>query len=167
MESIIVLCNHLQRTLNHHQGARPSKATLNSVFAAYQAERAPRMNEIMDFSSLITRLQAWDTPLLRFVATWIVPYQADRKIADQMGQIIRRAPKLEYVDMGMTSRRGRLAWADEEEEKRVIGEKGKKNAGRKAGPDRGWWAWSNLVQLIGAMAALTTLVWLTVVRLDS
>ncbi|KAL8826054.1 MAG: hypothetical protein Q9170_007552, partial [Blastenia crenularia] len=79
MESVVVLCNHLHRTLSAHHHfqnpnnpnntIRPSKPTLEAMCAAYQAERAPRMRQIMAFSSLLTKLQAWDSLLLRFLAT--------------------------------------------------------------------------------------------------
>lgn len=58
MESIVVLCNHLQQMMVDQSGAKPSLATLNKAFAAYQTERQARMMHIMDYSSLITNVQA-------------------------------------------------------------------------------------------------------------
>ena len=93
-------------------GAKPSLATLDKVFAAYQTERHARVKHIMDYSSLITNVQAWRTPLYKFVANWVLPLQPDRAVADQLGEIIRNAPKLDYVDAeGFAS--GRLLWKDE------------------------------------------------------
>lgn len=112
MESVVVLCNHLRQMMATQCGAKPSQATLNKVFAAYQAERQPRMKHIMDYSSLITNVQAWRTPLYKLLATWVLPLQPDRAVADQLGEIIRYAPKLDFVDVaGFPS--GRLAWMDE------------------------------------------------------
>lgn len=112
MESVVVLCNHLQQMIADQSGAKPSLATLNKTFAAYQTERKARVKHIMDYSSLITNVQAWRTPMHKFLANWVLPLQPDRAVADQLGEIIRDAPKLDYVDVaGFAS--GRLAWKDE------------------------------------------------------
>ncbi len=155
MESIIVLTNHLQRCLTHHGGARTSRHTLAALFAAYQRERVPRMAEILKFSALLTRLQAWDGPLMRVLATWVLPYQRDRGVADQLGEIIRRAPRLEFVGVEKDFERGRMEWADEE------GEKGKVQRVRGEGK---LLLRSQLLQLLGAMGALIGIVWLMAVH---
>lgn len=94
-------------------GTSPSRATLRETFAAYQQERKPRMQHIMKYSGLITDVQAWRTPLHRFLAEWVLPLQADRKIADQLGEVIRAAPKLDYVDLDEYPA-GLLSWKDDE-----------------------------------------------------
>lgn len=100
IESVVVLCNHLQRLLQEGGAAKakPSAAALDAAFAAYQGERLKRMQDILAVSSLITKVQAWDTPWHRFMATWLLPLQADRTTADQMSEIIRKGPKLDYVE---------------------------------------------------------------------
>ncbi len=113
MESAVVFCNHLQRMMVDQCGAKPSPATLTKAFAAYQNERKPRVKHIMEYSSLITNVQAWRTPIYRFVATWVLPLQSDRAVADQLGEIIRRAPKLDFVDIGDFVP-GRLSWKHED-----------------------------------------------------
>jgi hypothetical protein len=152
MESIVVLCNHLQRTLATHCGARPSRATLRAVFTAYQKERQPRMKEILEFSSLLTRLQAWDSIPLRFLATWIVPYQPDRRIADQLGDLIKRAPKLEYVKVGDDFKTGTVPWGDTKE---AVPPRG----GTEKAPKKVGFSGSHLMQLFGAIAALSSFAW--------
>jgi len=112
MESVVVLCNHLRQMMVRQCHARPSLATLNKTFAAYQKDRQPRMQHIMEYSGLITHVQAWSNPLYKFVATWVLPLQPDRAVADQLGEIIRDAPKLDFVDVeGFAS--GRLPWKDD------------------------------------------------------
>ena len=112
MESVVVFCNHLRQMMGHQCGAKPSLATLNKTFAAYQRERQPRVKHIMEYSSLITSVQAWRTPFYKFIGTWVLPLQPDRAVADQLGEIIRGAPKLDFVDVqGFSS--GRLPWKDE------------------------------------------------------
>ncbi|KAL8911259.1 MAG: hypothetical protein Q9171_003557 [Xanthocarpia ochracea] len=112
MESVVVLCNHLRQMMGHQCGAKPSLATLNKTFAAYQRERQPRVKHIMEYSSLITSVQAWRTPFYKFIGTWVLPLQPDRAVADQLGEIIRGAPKLDFVDV-QGFRSGRLPWKDE------------------------------------------------------
>ncbi|EAQ92008.1 hypothetical protein CHGG_00243 [Chaetomium globosum CBS 148.51] len=114
IESVAVLCNHLQRLLQEGGAAKPTAAVLDAVFAAYQAERLKRMQDILAVSSLITKVQAWDTRWHRFMATWLLPLQADRTTADQMSEIIRKGPKLEYVALE-GFRKGRIPFDDERE----------------------------------------------------
>lgn len=120
MESVVSLCNHLNRLVNaESRGQRPSEEALARVLHAYQEERRPRMQEICEVSGLITRVQAWTTPLHWLLGNWILPLQSDKAIADQLGEVVRTAPKLDYVsDAGFTS--GKMAWKetiDKEEEK--------------------------------------------------
>lgn len=120
IESVAVLCSQLKSMLISQQGAKPSRATLNKAFAAYQAERRPRAIEIMNFSSQVTEMHAWVTPLHKLYTNWILPLQADRTIADMMAEMIRRGPKLSFVD---TSRfgEGRLPWKDDKDQKKDKG----------------------------------------------
>ena len=112
MESVVVLTNHLRRMLEQQQhGARPSKTTLNATFQAYQDERLPRMRRIMEFSSLISRVQAWDNPFLKWVSIYLLPYLPERKLANDLGEIIRKAPKLDFVPLGQWNE-GLLEWED-------------------------------------------------------
>ncbi|KAJ8096591.1 hypothetical protein POJ06DRAFT_286786 [Lipomyces tetrasporus] len=80
--------------------SRPSLATLNQVFTAYQTERHGRMKHIMNFSRLITDVQAWCSPFHQFLATWVLPLQPDRALANQFGEMIRGVPKLAFVEAG-------------------------------------------------------------------
>jgi 2-polyprenyl-6-methoxyphenol hydroxylase-like FAD-dependent oxidoreductase len=98
MESVVVLCNHLERTLAAHHGGRVSRATLGRVFGQYQRDREKRMHEIMELSSLITRVQAWDGILPKALACWVLPFQADHKL-----------------EVDRVFGRGRLAWEDEKD----------------------------------------------------
>jgi hypothetical protein len=111
MESTVVLCNLIRNMLEEQRGNKPSRARIQKVFDDYQKERIPRVQKIMELSSFITKLQAWDTPLMKFVATWIMPYQSDRAIADQLGDVIKTAPKLNWIPT-TGFRTGCLEWAD-------------------------------------------------------
>jgi hypothetical protein len=73
------------------------------------------MHEIMELSSLITRVQAWDGILPKALACWVLPFQADHKLTDQLGELVRKAPKLDYVEVDRVFEQGRLAWEDEKD----------------------------------------------------
>ena len=151
MESVVALCNILRRMMVHQSGAKPSLATLNKAFAAYQKERRPRMQHIMEFSSMVTNAQAWRTPLYRFVATWILPLQSDRAVADQLGEIIMEAPKLDFVDVkNFTS--GRLLWNNEGIQK----EKQKNRPGKTGDRFQDWLAL--LAHMMSAVLAIGVFV---------
>jgi hypothetical protein len=109
MESIVTLVNGLETMLQEHAGAKPSRATLKRVFTEYQRARKPRMHDIMQYSSLLTKLQAWDNPVLRFAATWVVPYLPDRIVADDLSKrFIATAPKLDRVPVSPSFGKGAL-----------------------------------------------------------
>lgn len=113
------------------------------------------MEEILKFSTLLTRLQAWDGTMMRVLATWVLPYQRDRTMADQLGEIIRRAPRLESVEVGREFERGRMEWADEEEGK---------GEGEKMGWEGSALLRSQMMRFLGAMGALMGFVWLMAVH---
>jgi hypothetical protein len=114
LESAVVLCNKIQEMLAAQNGLKPSRDVLNKAFEAYQEERCPRVTQVVDFSRLITQLQAWDTPFHKFYANWVTPFQSDRTVADMVGEIIRGGPKLAYVDTAGFPQ-GRLSWKDEKQ----------------------------------------------------
>jgi hypothetical protein len=94
-------------------GEKPSDEILTDAFASYQLERHQRVTEIMNLLGMITELQAWDTWWYRFLTTWVVRLQPDRAMADQIGEIVSTAAKLNYVDRpGFPS--GRLSWKGED-----------------------------------------------------
>ncbi|OQE00300.1 hypothetical protein PENVUL_c054G07904 [Penicillium vulpinum] len=109
MESVVSLCNQIQTMMVKQCGAQPSLATLTQAFAAYQTERQGRVKQVMEYSGLITKVQAWSSPIHWFLANWVLPLQPDRAIADDLGEIIRGAPKLNYVDLGEFAS-GKLEW---------------------------------------------------------
>lgn len=115
IESVAVLVNQLRSLMHFQQGERPSRHQLGRAFAAYQKARVDRVRAIMEYSQLITRLQAWDNPLFKFAATWVVPYLVpDRLVADDLSQkFIATAPKLDFVPVDKEFARGKLEWADE------------------------------------------------------
>lgn len=118
MESVVVLTNLLHRTLASHSPSKPSHEALTKVFQAYQDERLPRMRHIMEFCRLISRTQAWDNWFLKMLSIWVLPYLPQRKLANDLGEIIRTAPMLDFVPLGDWNE-GLMEWEDMKEEKKA------------------------------------------------
>lgn len=112
MESVVVLCNHLQRMVKRQQGARPSAATLNSVFAAYQAERIERVRYIMNLSGLISKFQAEVTIWHKIANSWVLPVLPDRGVSDLLKPFIAAGPKIDYLPVTKKFKHGKVAWKD-------------------------------------------------------
>lgn len=113
IESVAVLTNHLRRMLVDNNGMKPSSEALEKALAAYQAERLERMQSIMFFSSFVNKVQGWTSPAYKILSTWILPFLPQRMLADQMSDIIRGAPVLDFVpSKGFPT--GKKKWKNEE-----------------------------------------------------
>ncbi|KAH0433751.1 hypothetical protein CcaCcLH18_05738 [Colletotrichum camelliae] len=123
MESVAVLCNQLHAMLEQQQGAKPSRATVSQVFSKYQAERHARMKEITSFSGLVTRMQAWDGWLMKFVYRWIMPLLPGSFLINSMAPLIKAAPKLDYVSL-KDFPVGEVPWTHDDDSKgeKVVGQ---------------------------------------------
>lgn len=116
MESVVVLTNLLHRTLASDSPSKSSLHALTQAFQAYQDQRRPRMRHIMEFSRLITRTQAWDNWFLKMMSIWVLPYLPQRKLANDLGEIIRKAPMLDFVPLGDWDE-GLMEWEDMKQKK--------------------------------------------------
>ncbi|CAL8575779.1 hypothetical protein XPA_001683 [Xanthoria parietina] len=116
MESVVVLTNLLHSILTSHSPSKPSHDALTKVFQSYQDQRLPRMRQIMEFSRLISRTQAWDNWILKMLSIWVLPYLPQRKLANDLGEIIRKAPMLDFVPLG-DWKKGLMEWEDMKDEK--------------------------------------------------
>jgi 2-polyprenyl-6-methoxyphenol hydroxylase-like FAD-dependent oxidoreductase len=115
MESVAVLCNQLNRLQNETPaGQKPSAAAITAAFDRYQERRKPRMHEISKTSALITRVHAWDSPMHKFLSTWVLPMQPDSAMATLMGNVIKGGEKLDYVD-DSTFPSGAMPFEDKED----------------------------------------------------
>ncbi|OHE98121.1 hypothetical protein CORC01_06635 [Colletotrichum orchidophilum] len=97
IESVVAACNQIVQMLDQTKGRLPSLDTIEHCFKSYQDEHQARVESIASLSRLITRVQAWDTPPIRWLAEWVMPMLPDRALADFVSEYIRAAPKLEYV----------------------------------------------------------------------
>ena len=113
MESIVELVNNLHRLKTSHPSRRPSRATLSAAFQKYQQARIARMQEIMEFSSLITNISAWNGFWNKLLALYVFPNSNKATMANKIAEILREAPKLDFVPL-REYKQGSVQWADEE-----------------------------------------------------
>jgi 2-polyprenyl-6-methoxyphenol hydroxylase-like FAD-dependent oxidoreductase len=97
MESVVQICNQLHELMEHQQGAKPSRAALREIFTAYQKERHPRVLAVFKYASLTTKIQAWDSWFLKFVAEWIFPYLPGNFISNRVAELVKAAPKINFL----------------------------------------------------------------------
>ena len=116
MESIALLASLLQANLSSNPSLKPTRATLQSIFKTYQDRRIPRMKQILEFSNLITRVQAWDGIGMKFAANWVLPYQKGTQLGLEIGGIIKGAEKVGFIEV--PRRNGRIPFDDEVEDDR-------------------------------------------------
>ncbi|OOQ83533.1 FAD binding domain protein [Penicillium brasilianum] len=112
MESIVLLSNLLNRAIQIHPGGRPDIKLVEQVLSEYQTLTNERMRQIIDFSNLATRIQAWDT-LFHKILSRVVPFLPDTTFAKQAAQLIKASRKLEYVQLPKRAVRGTMPWDDE------------------------------------------------------
>lgn len=118
LESVVVLVNHLRRLLVENNWKKPSSEALEKALAGYQQERKDRMVHIKDFSGDITDVQAWHKWWHKLISTWLVPHAPRGFFGNQLGEIIRGAPKLDFVDSADFPS-GRLPFKDENQSLKV------------------------------------------------
>lgn len=112
IESITVLTNELHRLLESTHHVRPARPAIMGMLQRYQEQRMSRVRKIRILSGFITRLQALDGPLMRYMALWFIPYLIGyERIGEQLAHIVRHSPKLNFICL--KSRRGTMSWAAE------------------------------------------------------
>ena len=89
MESIALLTNLLNREIQAHPDVKPSKDTLGALFNEYQEQQIPRTRKIMKFANSITRMQAWDGVWMKLMALWVVPFQSEKRLGEDLAGIIK------------------------------------------------------------------------------
>lgn len=111
MESVVVLTNLLNKAVKEHPHGKPDKATLQRLLTEYQTERQVRMRQFIDFSSLATKLQAWETIWYKTLSR-VIPFLPDDTFAKQAAALFKAAPKLDFVPVP-GNYQGTLKWDDD------------------------------------------------------
>ena len=148
MESIALLLNLLNREIQAHPEAKPSKDALDMLFQEYQRKQIPRTRKIMKFANSITRVQAWDGFWMKLMALWVVPFQSEKKLGLDLADIIKGGVKLDFVPMGEYKEKNVL-WDDEAQPEKVA-------------PAERIWSLSKQAQvpILGLLVALSSALWL-------
>ncbi len=102
----------------------------------------------MKFANLITRVQAWDGFWMKLMALWVVPFQSEKKLGQDLADIIKGGVKLDFVPIG-EYRKKKILWDDEAQPEMVTsGER----------------LWSLVKQpevpMLGLLVALSSALWL-------
>jgi hypothetical protein len=109
MESVVLLVNLIHRAIKEQpQGTNLGRATVEALLREYQAERTVRMRQLIDFSALTTKVQAWENVGYKILSR-IVPLLPDKMFALQTANLIKGAPKLDFVPAPWDSK-GTVAW---------------------------------------------------------
>jgi hypothetical protein len=95
-----------------HPNRRPSRAVLVAAFKKYQEERIPRMQKILEFSSMVSNVSAWNGLTNKLLALYVFPLADKAAMSNQIGAIIREAPKLDFLPTP-TYRKRKIPWRDE------------------------------------------------------
>lgn len=102
----------------------------------------------MKFANLITRVQAWDGFWMKLMALWVVPFQSEKKLGQDLADIIKGGVKLDFVPIGEYKKKNVL-WDDEAQPEKV------------ASAERVWSLVKQpQVPILGLLVALSSAVWL-------
>jgi hypothetical protein len=87
---VVLLTNLLRSVVK--RGAteqKPTTVELGQVFDQYQTRHLPRAQAVFDMSRAVTRMQAWDTRMMKFLSLYVVPYLDERSMPNDLGKIVR------------------------------------------------------------------------------
>lgn len=82
--------------------------------------RKPRMKKVLNLAYQMTRLQAWDGRLMKFIQRYIVPLVGDDRVADHFADLVKGGVKLDYVPLHNPPP-GTVEWDDELPQKGSLG----------------------------------------------
>lgn len=113
MEGSAVLVNKIKDlTSGLEPGQRPPKQSIETMFREFQDERMPRQREASEASAFLTRLHAYDGYIKWFIMRWAIPLMGQVNIADTMGDLCSRAPKITFLPTEYI-RSATYKWQDE------------------------------------------------------
>lgn len=113
METVFVLTNHLHSLLTEDRKIIKT-SDLDNVFEKCQVQQMPRAQAIYEISSLVTRAQAWDTPWLKFSSLYMAPHADPSGLPNAVGEIVRKAPVLDFLPLDREWPKGVMAWENGE-----------------------------------------------------
>lgn len=117
IESVIVLTNLLRKEFRKREGEgrNMGNTEIQTVFEQFQIQQLGRARAVFDLSAFVSRAQAWDTPWLKFSSMYIAPRTDPRTMPNAVGEILRRAPILDFLPLG-TWPEGKMKWENGDED---------------------------------------------------
>lgn len=112
LEGVAALANALNKALKNSSDGRLSQSAISAMFEEYQESQKPRVKKIFNMCYYVTRMQAWDGVIMRFIARYVVPWLGDELVADHTSTIVKGGVKLDYLPVPERPR-GTCAWDDE------------------------------------------------------
>jgi FAD dependent monooxygenase len=96
IESAVVLCNVLQRSLASNPN--PTASEITAIFSEYQSKRYERAKVFMELSGSVTRMRSYQSLWKRFFITHIatLPFM-QRLQGDKFIEGFAKGPKLDYA----------------------------------------------------------------------
>jgi hypothetical protein len=111
MESVVVLANLLNQTIKESPQGKPNAAALHRMLNEYQRLRLIRAKQFIEISGLVTKMQAWENGWYKFM-TRIVPFLPDTTFANHLSNLLRGAPKLDFIPVPGNPQ-GTVKWDDD------------------------------------------------------
>ncbi|GAD92949.1 hypothetical protein PVAR5_1548 [Paecilomyces variotii No. 5] len=97
IETAASLANHLVAAFERNPDRRLSTEDISNVFASVQQRREGRAWELVRAAHARQRLECMETPLLKFIAKWVIPYFPKGMLMDRWIQTYSPAVSLDML----------------------------------------------------------------------
>lgn len=112
MEDVAGFANSLHKALKNSSTGALSQSAISAMFQEYQDTQKARIEKISATCYYVTRMQAWDNGLLRFVSQYMAPLLGDEPVAAYTATMVKGGVKLNYLPVP-ESTLATCAWDDE------------------------------------------------------
>lgn len=101
IESCAALANELAATMSPAELAAPAwpREKLERVFEAVEAQRVPRLVDMVERCQVAQYAAAWDTWALKFLSRYVMPLQSVAKVTDFYSSFITGGLKLKTLEL--------------------------------------------------------------------
>jgi hypothetical protein len=108
IESAALLTNLLYRTRAEKHDTPLIADDFTKIFAEYQTLQKPRAETMFEASTLLTRIQTYETGTLRFLSTYGLPILGDSFQINIASGLVLGGVKLDFLDKELRS--GKIPW---------------------------------------------------------
>jgi hypothetical protein len=96
IEGAASLSNSICKALKDSDG-KPTQPAISAMFEEYQESHKARVKKIFTTCYYATRMQAWDSIIMRFIARYLAPWLGDEFVADHTATMVKGGAKLDYI----------------------------------------------------------------------